>query len=784
MIITRVALSNFTVHDELEVEFRPGINGILGRNGTGKSSLLDAIRFAITGESIGTGGVAANVRFGARTSKVSLTFTHAAHQYEIVRSFGVKTTQRLTGPGLDLTKQAEINRALEDILGASIDALLSNVFVPQGAIESILYSTDTQRLKEIQRTIGLTRIQDAEKAMMVMLAKHQPTIGLLEQMQSAAGSLAESETALKEARSKLSVVEAHIAALMPDKLRFDHIGLSIQQNAKAAVLKERLSVAVTRVTELDAKITGLETVLAEQSSSFSELSEQNRLAVQFDNQTLRYRAAIEAQQVTSDRIARLELELASLSEPDRQVIGQLSEQIADCMARRSNLAAIQAGTQPRPRLPPEETVLASLAALREPVPVRFEREQELVFQIDQLEHHLRVFASGTCPTCLRPLDQHDPRALQAELGRARDELSVGREQARKETERLRAQFLSERSALEARVKEFDRAASEALRTSLQKVDAKILTLREQLRLAEQLIKQYDGLVKELSTLRGTLSPVIPPQDPGLPYATDIIRSRFKEAENGLRALRDQLETARADRTVANGLVGRLRGEIDSLQLDELSYTEDELNGLRESAGKVSALTQTRQEFATEVAVGETRAAQYRPLYERLAQQYRAEEIETGWHQLCRRVRDIMHVSGLPKLLMRDYSVILNRRIQYYLDTWQAPFRLRIDPDNEMAFVAEFPDGRSFQASRLSGGQKVVASTSFRLAMADTFARSVGVLVLDEPSNYLDTDNITHLQQLLLRLRETAGHTGRQLFVVTHEESLVGFFDHTITLYPR
>jgi DNA repair exonuclease SbcCD ATPase subunit len=130
--------------------------------------------------------------------------------------------------------------------------------------------------------------------------------------------------------------------------------------------------------------------------------------------------------------------------------------------------------------------------------------------------------------------------------------------------------------------------------------------------------------------------------------------------------------------------------------------------------------------------------------------------------------------------MREYAKIINQRMAYYMGVWEAGFSFTLS--DELAFVVSYPNGCTHAAGRLSGGQKIVASTAFRLAMADTFASQVGLLVLDEPSSYLDKDNIVHLQNLLLKLKELSGHTGKQIILVTHEEQLTGFFDHSISLY--
>ena len=42
MPVTKIKLQNFTAFKDLEVEFSPGINALVGANGTGKTHLMKA----------------------------------------------------------------------------------------------------------------------------------------------------------------------------------------------------------------------------------------------------------------------------------------------------------------------------------------------------------------------------------------------------------------------------------------------------------------------------------------------------------------------------------------------------------------------------------------------------------------------------------------------------------------------------------------------------------------------------------------------------------------------
>jgi DNA repair protein RAD50 len=53
--------------------------------------------------------------------------------------------------------------------------------------------------------------------------------------------------------------------------------------------------------------------------------------------------------------------------------------------------------------------------------------------------------------------------------------------------------------------------------------------------------------------------------------------------------------------------------------------------------------------------------------------------------------------------------------------------------------------------RCSAGQKMLASIIIRLALSDSFGQNCGILVLDEPTNALDVENIDALAAILVEL---------------------------------
>ena len=66
MIATRLTLRDFRTYEAAEVELGPGLTVVTGRNGAGKTNLLEALYFACTGRSCRTANERECVRFGAQ----------------------------------------------------------------------------------------------------------------------------------------------------------------------------------------------------------------------------------------------------------------------------------------------------------------------------------------------------------------------------------------------------------------------------------------------------------------------------------------------------------------------------------------------------------------------------------------------------------------------------------------------------------------------------------------------------------------------------------------------
>lgn len=149
------------------------------------------------------------------------------------------------------------------------------------------------------------------------------------------------------------------------------------------------------------------------------------------------------------------------------------------------------------------------------------------------------------------------------------------------------------------------------------------------------------------------------------------------------------------------------------------------------------------------------------------------------------VRDWFSYKNGPRVLTRGIMSVLTDSVNSYLDKFGAAFT--VEPSTEgVGFLVRFNDGRDMpdqlpDASRLSGGQKVTLAVAFRFAIYAIFSGKLGLLILDEPTAYLDAETIGRFGDLLQRIAQIARNSGLQVIMATHEASLAPVFDQTIQI---
>jgi DNA replication and repair protein RecF len=108
MIATRLTLRDFRSYAAADVQLGAGLSVVTGRNGTGKTNLLEAIYFACTGRSCRTANERECVRFGAALTRLELRCEQDGQEHELSVGFQPGHPKRLCVDGAPVERLTDV----------------------------------------------------------------------------------------------------------------------------------------------------------------------------------------------------------------------------------------------------------------------------------------------------------------------------------------------------------------------------------------------------------------------------------------------------------------------------------------------------------------------------------------------------------------------------------------------------------------------------------------------------------------------------------------------------
>ena len=175
MIFTRLELKNFKSHAHTILDFNPGISLIVGENGAGKSTIFEAISFALfkvyTTKTIND-LVRSNKNTGDKIEMmVNLSFISNGREYKVERKVTVnKSSSKSTSDLYELNNDQyeiiasgnkQVDNEIEIILSMDSSTFLNAIHIRQGEIADLIDKTPATRKKLIGK---LLKLEELEKA--------------------------------------------------------------------------------------------------------------------------------------------------------------------------------------------------------------------------------------------------------------------------------------------------------------------------------------------------------------------------------------------------------------------------------------------------------------------------------------------------------------------------------------------------------------------------------------------------------------------------------------------
>lgn len=760
---TRIELQGFSAYRRSETVDFDGVDffSLTGPTGAGKSSLIDAMVFALYGRVPRLGGnvVAPAISAGADRARVRFDFEVEGVVYTAVRvaqrtaSGGatVKEARLQVGERVMASGADDVTEAVADLLKLRFEDFTRTVVLPQGEFARFLTATKSERQGLLRNLLGMdvyTRVRDMAKTRSAVATDRAE--GARRALEGLALADVETRAAALARRDRLDELASTISDREAELARHDAAVTAAE--SKAQTLADALS--RLRSIEVPPRLDELEELMARARAELVDAGEARELATK--TLTKHETALAEmpsAQQVSAWKRARERHEEISrrLANPEDALVRERAEEARLRLEEaRSDLALARAGLESA-RAEHSAHVLASTLGEGEPCPVCAQVVETLPRRqapaaLEILEKDLNA-AEERLKTTTIEADQTSTELARSEALRA--ELSD--QMTGLQAELSDAPDLEELSRLEAEMAGLTKLCEEARLelNGLQKAEAR----------ARATLEDLAADSRQVSKLLTTAQLRVADLDPPVPESDDVV-VQWKELAQWQAEAIDRL-AVEVDETLvtaeeAKQMATAARAQVvDLLVADDVEAVEPYAVSVATALHAARSLVESHEKSAVEARELETRAREAESeaaIADTLAGHLRA----NGFEQWL--------MSGALNELVSGANELLGQLSG-------GGHSLHSDDSGSFSIVDHRNADEMRSVSTLSGGETFLVSLALALSLAETLAAKGGAgldaIILDEGFGTLDEESLDTVATVLEEL------TGRGLMVgiITHVKEL-------------
>ncbi|MEM0360161.1 MAG: AAA family ATPase [Candidatus Diapherotrites archaeon] len=769
-MIRRIVLENWRSHKHTELEFGPGTNVLVGRMGSGKSSVMNAICFALFGSFPELQRKEARIEdtimekpSQMEEASVLLEFDYGGKNYKVERKIykGQKASMAKVYENGEFRagpKVGEANECIEKILEIDLDLFSRAVYSEQNQLDFFIKMNASERKQKFDELLGLNRYEEVRKNAVTvtntMKRLSEEKKKFLEEQEKGTDP-----KELETLKSEIRNAEEKTRQKQAEKTALEKELSDIEKTAKnLAEKKEKFNALKEKIVSLKQEIESIEREIKKTETETGILLEQAK------------------ETETREKPEKIREQIKKLKEQQKEA-SRLESEIASLKAKKESIEEENASAKKSlpEKASSKEGLLKELSEINKKKKTLEEKEKELKERLEELKkkekeagEEISILESNEseeqailekigqkeeCPLCKRPLTKNARQDLEKRIATLIEGLNADKlkamqklDSAKKEREKTETEMekiSKEKSALIELT-----AFLESLRTPLKRLEenterenditSKLIALEKQLKelKAENIEEEIEKLDKELAKAEKIIEGIKKRKE------HNQKTTELEEAEKNLASLGfDEEKAMELERKIGEKTkaVEAIDTEIKGLLelIEEKKKRESEMNA------RIELIKNTKKslenlEFAilkTTVFVNALKAAQA---------ELRESLVET--------INEAMN--------------IVWKRLYPYGDYESA--RMQISEGNyELEVLTRNQKWEKIEGI-LSGGERSSVALTLRIAFSLVLARNLGILILDEPTHNLDSNAISKLAEMLHNRLEGLVD---QVFLITHNTEM-------------
>lgn len=803
-MIESIMLRNFLSHEETSLPLEDGINVFVGANGAGKSSVIDAVTYALYGEHMRDSDRNL-IRRGASWGAVVMTFTYGQARYTVERRLGadgrlegvtlrqIYPVQRLLATGERRHYGESVSDMISSIMRLDYEKMRVAAIIQQGELDRIIQYRPAQFKALMDSLIGIDRFGSAYEAMRDPVDQfrerlrrecmgkyddqnYQQLLDDIEEVKSEITENISSQNAadgqLKIAKQELEGVKLKLSELEPLRLKREE--LARQRDQLESYISKLTLEFRRRLDELKRDIPMAEMMLAAseslpelQAELDSVIAERGSLAGELNS----LESKISVAGKLESEIRRIDAEVRREKDELEKVNGKIKE----LMAKVDEPGPLQNIQFPENL----EGMIEDLETKRDDLKDRRSAIRE------KIKSYLEIKEKGVCPTCdsdaktvnveLKLVTAHSQfESVNAELAEVERSLREKKEMLKQMNEfnkrmEMKSQMVGMIEEYQEQAKRMNETISSHInhRRELESEIAGIDELRSEHRVKKERLTELErreGEVRERFMRAKQASSWLEAKGIRSKDSIGSMKDELNEIERKMRALSERSDMAVDDYSA--GLVMNIRKlEEETMHYDEAEYgrLKREADELGERVSRISGSLEAIKLKGAELERERNGLETVRVTVEK-AMKYLA---------VFGKIRnEIFNSEGALATSLRSWAI---RELSFYASDYVRSFgigisEIRLSEKRREVSIECYSGNGLMDIKSLSGGESVAIALALRFAMARLMGMGmIDFIILDEPTVYLDEERKSSLVNIISSF-STEGSL-KQMIIITHDREI-------------